>query len=461
MADRGHCDLVRDVVSDLPVAVLAEVLGMPDQDRGLLYDWANRVIGYQDPDYAGSDSFDPEHGTEMARAGTGPSTATRRRRCPTDPRTREGLADLYAYAHVRWPATAGRTPATTSSHCCSRPSTRAPVLSDEEFETLFFLFAVAGNETLRNAIPGAVLTLVENPDQYELLLSSPELLPAAVEEALRYWPPVIHFRRTQPVTRNWPGKPSPPATRSSSTTSPPTGPRGLRRSPPFRHHQNGQRSSVVRVRSPFLHRFPPGPPADAFDVVRAEHPARPAGAGSRTGAVAVEFPARPEVAPGSMAGRMTDPHGPPRRFLIHGLGATRGVWSDLQSVLSWDGRVVATDLPGHGAAGWSGDYTIGALAAAISAHCENGERVIVVGHSLGGGVGLALASGMFRPAVAGAVAVGVKVGWTAQDVETFAAVAAKGCASGSTPETRPSTGSSASPAWPVWSIRIIRQPSTP
>lgn len=123
---------------------------------------------------------------------------------------------------------------------------------------------------------------------------------------------------------------------------------------------------------------------------------------------------------------MTDPDGLPTLLLIHGLGANRGVWSDLRSVLSWDGRVVAPDLPGHGAAGWSGDYTVGALAAALSAHCENGERVIVVGHSLGGGVGLALASGMFRPVVAGVIAVGVKVAWTAQDVETFAAVAAKG-----------------------------------
>ncbi len=123
---------------------------------------------------------------------------------------------------------------------------------------------------------------------------------------------------------------------------------------------------------------------------------------------------------------MTGSGGRPTLLLIHGLGATSGVWADLQSAVSWEGRVIAPDLPGHGGAAWTGDYTVGALAASVSAACENGERVIVAGHSLGGGVGLALASGLFRPVVAGVVAVGVKVGWTDQDVEAFAAVAAKG-----------------------------------
>ena len=195
VADRGHCDLVRDVVSDLPVAVLAEVLGMPDQDRGLLYDWANRVIGYQDADYAGSDSFDPEHGTEMARAALALRPQPDDGGVPPDPRTRAGLADLYAYAHslARFRR---ENPGNDIVSLLLEAEYEGTVLSDEEFETLFFLFAVAGNETLRNAIPGAMLTLVENPDQYDLLLSNPELLPGAVEEALRYWPPVIHFRRT-------------------------------------------------------------------------------------------------------------------------------------------------------------------------------------------------------------------------------------------------------------------------
>ena len=69
-------------------------------------------------------------------------------------------------------------------------------ITDAEFETMFFLFAVAGNETLRNGIPGGMLTLIEHPEAYDLLLRQPDLLPSAVEEMLRFWPPVIHFRRT-------------------------------------------------------------------------------------------------------------------------------------------------------------------------------------------------------------------------------------------------------------------------
>jgi cytochrome P450 len=55
---------------------------------------------------------------------------------------------------------------------------------------------VAGNETVRNGAPNAVLALVEHPDQYQRLLDDPDLLPGAVEEALRFAPPVMDFRRT-------------------------------------------------------------------------------------------------------------------------------------------------------------------------------------------------------------------------------------------------------------------------
>lgn len=194
----GECDLVADVVADLPVAVLAAVLGLPEEDRGLLYDWSNRVIGFQDADYAQSDSFDPSTGTAMARAALEHRPAPDADGSMPDPRTRAGLADMYAYAH----ALADLRRAEPGDDIVSLllaadyDGTR---LSNDEFETLFFLFAVAGNETLRNGIPGAMLTLIEHPDQYDGLLADPDLLPGAVEEVLRFWPPVIHFRRTATV----------------------------------------------------------------------------------------------------------------------------------------------------------------------------------------------------------------------------------------------------------------------
>ncbi|MEM7342098.1 MAG: alpha/beta fold hydrolase [Actinomycetota bacterium] len=113
-------------------------------------------------------------------------------------------------------------------------------------------------------------------------------------------------------------------------------------------------------------------------------------------------------------------------LMLHGLGATSGVWADVQAELDWPGRVVAPDLAGHGSAPWSGDYTVGALAAAASAVLEANEPTVIVGHSLGGGVGLALASGFFRPAVHAVLGLGIKTSWSEADVAGMAAVAAKG-----------------------------------
>src|SRR5436190_15006980 len=98
VAERGECDFAKDVAADLPLLTLAEVFGVPAQDRWLMFDWSNRVIGYQDPEYAVSAmTGDGAGSTAMAQG----ALARRPRpgadgRMP-DPRTREGLADLYAY----------------------------------------------------------------------------------------------------------------------------------------------------------------------------------------------------------------------------------------------------------------------------------------------------------------------------------------------------------------------------
>src|SRR6266852_2654230 len=97
---RGECDFAKDVAEDLPLLTLAEVLGVPEQDRWLLFDWSNRVIGYQDPDYASSAEFDPSGGTPMAADAVSLQPAPDADGRLPDPRTREGMPDLYAYAHL-------------------------------------------------------------------------------------------------------------------------------------------------------------------------------------------------------------------------------------------------------------------------------------------------------------------------------------------------------------------------
>jgi cytochrome P450 len=198
VADRDSCDFVKDVSADLPLTTVAEVFGVPRSDRWLMYDWSNRVIGYQDPDYSVSDSFDPEGASPMAQT----AVDIRRTIQPgpdglmPDPRTRDGLADMYAYA-TELANEKRRNPAEDIvSLLLHTPDDEGELISEEEFEMMFFLFAVAGNETVRNGIPGGLFTLLQHPDQYRKLVAEPDLLASAIEEMLRYWPPVIHFRRT-------------------------------------------------------------------------------------------------------------------------------------------------------------------------------------------------------------------------------------------------------------------------
>lgn len=63
--------------ADLPLLTLADVMGVPAPDRWLMFDWANRVIGWQDPDYRVSAAFDPSAGR--------PNSGGRHTRCAPRP----------------------------------------------------------------------------------------------------------------------------------------------------------------------------------------------------------------------------------------------------------------------------------------------------------------------------------------------------------------------------------------
>ena len=181
-----------ELAADLPVWTLAHIMGVPESDRRLLYDWASRVIGYQDEEYAGISTADAATMTPMAQKAMNyrPTTTTRPDGRPINPRSYTALADMFAYAH----ALAAETRSNPSDDIMSRMLEGG--LTTHEFENMFFLFAVAGNETLRNGIPGGLLTLLSHPGELARLRSDPSLLPSAVEEMLRYWPPVMDFRRT-------------------------------------------------------------------------------------------------------------------------------------------------------------------------------------------------------------------------------------------------------------------------
>jgi cytochrome P450 len=193
---RGECDFAKDVAADLPLLTLADVLGVPHQDRRLLFDWSNRVIGYQDPDYASSAEFDPDTGTPMARQALALRPEPGGDGRMPDPRTREGMPDLYAYAHLLAEEKRRRPGDDVMSILLAQVDDDGGQVSVAEFENMFWLFAVAGNETLRNGLPGACIALLEHAGAQAELRADPGLMPAAVEEMLRWWTPVMTFRRT-------------------------------------------------------------------------------------------------------------------------------------------------------------------------------------------------------------------------------------------------------------------------
>jgi pimeloyl-ACP methyl ester carboxylesterase len=117
--------------------------------------------------------------------------------------------------------------------------------------------------------------------------------------------------------------------------------------------------------------------------------------------------------------------GEPLLVLLHGLGATGDVWNAWRPLLAarWPGRWIAPDLPGHGGSAPLAGYTFDGLAAAVADVVEPGTRVVVLGHSLGGVVGLALASDRFAVPVQAVIGLGIKTSWTAEDLDRAQAFA--------------------------------------
>ena len=115
--------------------------------------------------------------------------------------------------------------------------------------------------------------------------------------------------------------------------------------------------------------------------------------------------------------------GEPVLLLLHGLGATGDVWQEWWPLLArrWPGRWLAPDLPGHGGSPPLSSYTFESLAAAVVGIV--GDRTIVLGHSLGGVVGLALAGGGFAVPVQAVIGLGIKVVWTEEELDRAGAAA--------------------------------------
>ncbi|MEV7597072.1 cytochrome P450 [Kitasatospora sp. NPDC089797] len=176
---KGSFDFVAEVSADFPINVLARLLDVPPEDNRKLIDWGNRIIGNTDPDYA--DVL--LHSAESEKYRDLPF------RSPAS-------LEVFAYGRELARQRRGGDGTDLVSRLVNGTPRDGVPLSARDFDNYFLLLVVAGNETTRHTISHAMLALVQHPEQLARLQQDPALIPAAVEEFLRWASPVYHFRRT-------------------------------------------------------------------------------------------------------------------------------------------------------------------------------------------------------------------------------------------------------------------------
>ena len=166
VCETGSADFVEQISAELPLQVIADLMGVPQDDRHLVFDWSNKMIGSDDPEY----QISPD----------APAQAS---------------MELFAYADELC-AKKRLDPHEDLFSVLTQAEIDGDQLSQLELDLFFLLLAVAGNETTRNLISGAMVAFFDHPEQWEKLRADRSLLPSAVEEMLRFVTPVMHFRRS-------------------------------------------------------------------------------------------------------------------------------------------------------------------------------------------------------------------------------------------------------------------------
>jgi cholest-4-en-3-one 26-monooxygenase len=159
---KGSGDFVSEVAAELPLQAIADLIGVPQEDRRKLFDWSNTMMSYDDPDFV--------DGPDVAAAeilGYAMALADERRKNPADDIiTKLITADVDGHGQ----------------------------LTDDEFGYFFIMLTVAGNETTRNAITHGMNAFFSFPDQWELWKA--ERPSTMVDEVIRWATPVTVFQRT-------------------------------------------------------------------------------------------------------------------------------------------------------------------------------------------------------------------------------------------------------------------------
>lgn len=168
--ERGTCDFVADVAYQLPMHMIADIVGIPVEDREWLFTLTSDFLQAGDP----ANPMTPEEqlGVQAQMFEYAHQLGERKRADPQD--------DVWTILSTVEVETDDGEPTS---------------LGEIELDLFFLLLTVAGSETTRNAISAGLVALVEHPDQLETLRRDPDAMKPAVEEILRWASPVSYFAR--------------------------------------------------------------------------------------------------------------------------------------------------------------------------------------------------------------------------------------------------------------------------
>ena len=168
VASKGHCEFITEVAAELPLMAILDLCGVPKEDRSKFFTWTNQMMFQEDEDIGGTD----------------PAAAAQ-----------EAAAQIYVYAGDLAKKHA-KTPLTNIVGALLDGEVGDEKLTEDEFQLFFLMLIAAGNESTRSVTAHGMRLLMEHPEQLQMLVDDPSLIPGACEEMLRYNPAFVTMRRT-------------------------------------------------------------------------------------------------------------------------------------------------------------------------------------------------------------------------------------------------------------------------
>ena len=163
----GTCDFVEEVAAMLPLQIICDMMGIPEEDHKQIFQWTNIILGVGDPEFGSSID-------DLISCGM----------------------QIFQYAQTLGEDRLAH-PKDDVTSAMMHAEVDGERLTPQEFGSFFILLVVAGNETTRNAISHGMKLLTDHPDQRAIWFDNyDQHSKTAVEEIVRVATPVIHFRRT-------------------------------------------------------------------------------------------------------------------------------------------------------------------------------------------------------------------------------------------------------------------------